>query len=171
MSNWLHDHVQEGQILRVAPPAGEFILNKESPRPVVLLSGGVGLTPMMSILEAIASQHPNVQVQYVHGTLNGATHAMKEQVRSLAQAHRNMTATTFYVEPRAEDRQGKDYDHAGLISVEWLQANTPLGEADFYLCGPRPFLRAFVSGLALAGVRSDRIHYEFFGPADELLAA
>ena len=55
--------------------------------------------------------------------------------------------------------------------MEWLQANTPLGDADFYLCGPRPFLRTFVSGLALAGVRSDRIHYEFFGPADELLAA
>ena len=58
-----------------------------------------------------------------------------------------------------------------LISVEWLEANTPLADADYYLCGPRPFLRAFVGGLAQAGVRSDRIHYEFFGPADELLAA
>jgi nitric oxide dioxygenase len=170
-SNWLHDHAQEGQVLKVAPPAGEFFLNEESPRPVVLLSGGVGLTPMMSMLETIASEHPNVQVQYVHGTLNGSTHAMKEHVRSLAQAHRNIVATTFYVEPRAEDRQGQDYDHAGLISVDWLQANTPLGDADFYLCGPRPFLRAFVSGLALAGVRSDRIHYEFFGPADDLIEA
>jgi nitric oxide dioxygenase len=170
-SNWLHDQGEVGRVLRVAPPAGEFFLNEESPRPVVLLSGGVGLTPMMSMLETIAGRRPDVAVHYVHGTLNGSTHAMKERVRFLARAHPNIHAATFYVEPRPEDRAGIDFDHAGLISVEWLEANTPLREADYYLCGPRPFLRAFVSGLALAGVRSDRIHYEFFGPADEILAA
>jgi nitric oxide dioxygenase len=170
-SIWLHDTTEVGQILKVAPPAGEFFLNEESPRPVVLLSGGVGLTPMMSMLETIAGQHPNVAVHYVHGTLNGSTHAMKDRVRFLAEAHPNIKASTFYVEPRPEDRQGTDFDHAGMISTDWLQSNTPLTEADYYLCGPRPFLRAFVGGLALAGVRSDRIHYEFFGPADEILAA
>lgn len=170
-SNWLHDHAEVGQILKVAPPAGEFFLNEASPRPVVLLSGGVGLTPMVSMLEAIASQPPTVPTHYVHGTLNGSTHAMKEHIRSLASASPKIKATTFYVDPRAEDRQGQDFDHKGLISVEWLAAHTPLAEADYYLCGPRPFLRAFVSGLALAGVQSNRIHYEFFGPADEILAA
>jgi len=170
-SNWLHDHVEEGRILKVAPPAGEFVLNRESPRPVVLLSGGVGLTPMMSMLEAVAEQGSNVPVHYVHGTLDGSTHAMKDHVRALAGAHPNIKATTFYVEPRPQDRRGEDFDEPGLISVEWLEANTPLADADYYLCGPRPFLRAFVGGLAQAGVRSDRIHYEFFGPADELLAA
>jgi nitric oxide dioxygenase len=158
-------------VLKVAPAAGEFFLNEESPRPVVLLSGGVGLTPMMSMLETIATRYPNKAVHYVHGTLNGSTHAMKDRVRSLAQAYPNIKATTFYVEPRPEDRQGEDFDHVGLITIDWLQANTPLGEAGYYLCGPRPFLRAFVGGLALAGVRSNRIHYEFFGPADEILAA
>jgi nitric oxide dioxygenase len=106
-----------------------------------------------------------------HGTLNGSTHAMKDHVRSLAAAHPNIRASTFYVEPRPEDRLGHDFDHEGLITMEWLQANTPLDEAGYYLCGPRPFLRAFVGGLALAGVRSNRIHYEFFGPADEILSA
>jgi len=170
-SSWLHEQTEVGAILKVAPPAGEFFLNEESPRPVVLLSGGVGLTPMMSMLETIAARHPNKATQYVHGTLNGATHAMKDRVRSLAEAHPNIRATTFYVEPRPEDRLGDDYDHEGLITVDWLKANTPLAEAGYYLCGPRPFLRAFVGGLALAGVRSNRIHYEFFGPADEILAA
>jgi nitric oxide dioxygenase len=170
-SAWLHDQADVGTALKVAPPAGEFFLNEESPRPVVLLSGGVGLTPMMSMLETIANRHPHVAVHYVHGTLNGATHAMKNRVRFLAEAHPNIQATTFYVEPRPEDRQGEDFNHQGLISVEWLNAHTPVGGADYYLCGPRPFLRTFVSGLALAGVRSDRIHYEFFGPADEILAA
>jgi nitric oxide dioxygenase len=158
-------------VLKVAPPAGEFFLNEESPRPVVLLSGGVGLTPMMSMLETIAARYPGKSTHYVHGTLNGATHAMKERVNSLVEAYPNIKATTFYVEPRPEDRLGTDYDHEGLITVDWLQANTPLDEAGYYLCGPRPFLRAFVGGLALAGVRSNRIHYEFFGPADEILAA
>jgi len=170
-SRWLHDEADVGQVLKVAPPAGEFFLNEESPRPVVLLSGGVGLTPMMSMLETIAARYPNKQTHYVHGTLNGSTHAMKDRVRSLADAHPNIKATTFYVDPRPGDRLGDDYDHEGLITVDWLRANTPLNEAGYYLCGPRPFLRAFVGGLALAGVRSNRIHYEFFGPADEILAA
>jgi nitric oxide dioxygenase len=170
-SGWLHDKTEVGGVLKVAPPAGEFFLNEESPRPVVLLSGGVGLTPMMSMLETIAARYPGKSTHYVHGTLNGATHAMKERVNSLVEAYPNIKATTFYVEPRPEDRLGTDYDHEGLITVDWLQANTPLDEAGYYLCGPRPFLRAFVGGLALAGVRSNRIHYEFFGPADEILAA
>ncbi|MFL5022712.1 MAG: NO-inducible flavohemoprotein [Microvirga sp.] len=170
-STWLHDQTEVGQVLKVAPPAGEFFLNEESPRPVVLLSGGVGLTPMISMLDTIAARYPNKSVHYVHGTLNGSTHAMKDRVRALAAAYPNIKATTFYVEPRPEDRQGDDYDQYGLITIDWLQANTPLDEAGYYLCGPRPFLRAFVGGLALAGVRSNRIHYEFFGPADEILAA
>ncbi len=64
----------------MAPPAGEFFLNEESPRPVVLLSGGVGLTPMISMLETIAARYPNKAVHYVHGTLNGSTHAMRDRV-------------------------------------------------------------------------------------------
>lgn len=170
-SSWLHDRIEVGHVLKVAPPAGEFFLNEESPRPVVLLSGGVGLTPMMSMLETIAARHPSKATYYVHGTLNGSTHAMKDRVHSLAEAYPNIEAATFYVEPRPEDQRGHDYDHEGLITMEWLQANTPLEEAGYYLCGPKPFLRAFVSGLALAGVRSNRIHYEFFGPADEILTA
>jgi nitric oxide dioxygenase len=93
-STWLHDKTEVGTILKVAPPAGEFFLNEESPRPVVLLSGGVGLTPMMSMLETIAARYPNKSVHYVHGTLNGSTHAMRDPVRSLAAAYPNIKATT-----------------------------------------------------------------------------
>lgn len=85
--------------------------------------------------------------------------------------HADCTRTIFYQSPRAADVAGRDYDVAGLIDVDWLLANTPTDIADYYLCGPRSFLRALVSALSLSGVASDRIHYEFFGPADELLAA
>ena len=171
-SNWLHDQAEARHgpaRWRRRPASSSSTRSRRGP--VVLLSGGVGLTPMMSMLETIAARYPNKATHYVHGTLNGSTHAMKDRVRSLAEAHANIRATTFYVEPRPEDRQGEDFDHVGLITVDWLRANTPLEEAGYYLCGPRPFLRAFVGGLALAGVRSNRIHYEFFGPADEILAA
>ncbi|WP_119681441.1 NO-inducible flavohemoprotein [Indioceanicola profundi] len=171
-SNWLHDRIQPGDKLRVAPPAGEFFLDYPIARPVVLLSGGVGLTPMVSMLEALVERRLEVPVYYIHGTQDGSTHAMGPLVRSLtAQAPGVTTAVTFYAEPRPEDRLWQDYDRAGLITVEWLAANTPVGEADFFLCGPRPFLRTFVGGLSQVGVPSHRIHYEYFGPADELMAA
>ena len=83
---------------------------------------------------------------------------------------RTRTAT-FYEKPRPEGRRGEDHDEEGLISVERLERNTPMQEADYFLCGPRGFLRSFVGGLARTGVAFDRIHHEFFRPADELLAA
>lgn len=169
-SGWLHDHVRPGTVLKVSPPAGEFFLDAQPARPVVLLSGGVGLTPMVAMLEATAADCPDLPVHYVHGTLDGSTHAMHAHVRALTGGS-NRKSTVFYEIPRAEDMAGRDYDVAGRIDADWLRSNTPVREAAYYLCGPRPFLRAFVSALSLAGVPADRIHYEFFGPADELLAA
>lgn len=170
-SAWLHDGVQAGAVLKVAPPAGEFFLPGHPERPVVLLSGGVGLTPMVAMFETIAEQHPQLAVHYVHGTHDRETHAMRAHVRSLADGRPNFIVRDFHQTPLADEVPGQDYDQAGLITDEWLLANTPVNDADYYICGPRPFLRAAVSALSLAGVASDRIHYEFFGPADELLAA
>jgi nitric oxide dioxygenase len=172
VSGWLHQSVEPGTILKVAPPAGEFFLRQAQVRPVVLVSGGVGLTPLMSMLETIAEQRPGLAAYYVHGTQDGATHAMSQRVRTLAAGSGgSIRASIFYEQPRPEDRRGQDYDESGLIGIDWLQRNTPMGEADYFLCGPKPFLRALVGGLARAGVAADRIHHEFFGPADELLAA
>ncbi|MDZ5451312.1 NO-inducible flavohemoprotein [Labrys sp. ZIDIC5] len=170
-SGWLHDHAAAGTILKVAAPAGEFFLADRPERPVVLLSGGVGLTPMVAMLEALVAAGSNVPVHYIHGTHNRQTHAMREHVRALASRGKAVRVTDFHQTPLADETAGRDYDRAGLITDNWLIANTPASEADYYICGPRPFLRAAVSALSLAGVRSDRIHYEFFGPADELLAA
>lgn len=171
VSNWLHDAVEVGTTLKVSVPAGEFFLAEKPERAVVLLSGGVGLTPMMSMLETAVNENTAVPVHYIHGALNGSTHAMGAHVRQLAAQAANVTATTFYVEPRGQDVQGRDYDEQGLITGDWLCEHVPVAGADFYLCGPKPFLRAFVGELTLAGVPADRIHYEFFGPADELIAA
>lgn len=170
-SNWLHDQAGPGARLRIAPPAGDFFLNEASDGPVVLLSGGVGLTPMMSMLESIVQSGSGRPVWYVHGARDRRIHAMGAHARELATQGRNVTVRTYYEAPEAGDVAGRDYDEAGFISVDWLARHTPVTEAVFYLCGPRPFLRAYVSGLARKGAPLQRIRYEFFGPADELLAA
>ena len=92
---------------------------------------------------------------------------MGEHVRELAGRARNVTVSTFYNEPNGD---AGHYDERGLINADWLARNTPIEEAVYYLCGPRPFLRAMVGGLARKGVVLGNIRYEFFGPADELLA-
>jgi nitric oxide dioxygenase len=96
---------------------------------------------------------------------------MGAHVRELTASHHGSQATTFHELPRMEDVQGRDHDHAGLITGDWLAEHTPLEGAQYFLCGPRPFLRNFVSTPYRQGVPGTRSQYEFFGPADELLAA
>jgi nitric oxide dioxygenase len=170
-SNWLHDHAGPGTVLKAAPPAGEFFLNEKEDNPVVLLSGGVGLTPVLSMLEQIVHSGSDRPTWYIHGAENGRVHAMREHVRELASRAPNVTVRTLYNVPEPRDEPGRHYDQRGLISAEWLARNTPIDEAVYYLCGPRPFLRAMVGGLARNGAQLRNIRYEFFGPADELLAA
>lgn len=170
-SGWLHDEAKPGTVLKVAAPAGEFFLGEHVERPVVLLSGGVGLTPMVAMLEALVDNGAAVPVLYIHGTHDRETHAMRDHVRLLGAKGKAVHVTDFHQSPLAGEVQGQDYDAAGIITDEWLVENTPVAEADYYICGPRPFLRHAVSTLSLAGVPASRIHYEFFGPADELLAA
>jgi nitric oxide dioxygenase len=171
VSNWLHDEAGPGTVFKVAPPAGEFFFNEKEDNPAVLLSGGVGLTPMVSILEHVVRSGSGRPIWYVHGAENGRVHAMGAHVHDLAAQARNVTMRTFYNVPDPGDQAGRDYDERGLITIDWLARNTPIEEAMYYLCGPRPFLRGIVGGLARTGVPLNCIRYEFFGPADELLAA
>ncbi|OHT19381.1 NO-inducible flavohemoprotein [Edaphosphingomonas haloaromaticamans] len=171
VSGWLHEQATVGTVLKVAAPAGEFFLDGKPERPVVLLSGGVGLTPMVAMLEALVAQGCEAPVHYIHGTHDRDTHAMRNHVREQAANGQAITVTDFHQAPLGDEVEGRDYDVAGIITDEWLVASTPVAEADYFICGPRPFLRHAVSALSLAGVPASRIHYEFFGPADELLAA
>lgn len=171
VSKHLHDHVDEGDVIDVAPPTGDFHLPERLERPVVLLSGGVGLTPMVGMFETIVNSGIDLPVHYVHGAQDGRVHAMGDHVRSLADGRPHLKTTIFYEAPHTQDERGVHFDHGGHITIDWLAANTPIKNADFYLCGPKPFLAAFVSGLSKVGVPKERIHFEFFGPADDLAAA
>lgn len=168
-SGWMHSEVKPGTVLKVGAPAGDFFLEGEPKRPLVLLSGGVGLTPMVSMLETVAANGWEADVHFVHGTQDGTTHALGEHVRAVAAEHPNAQVSFFYENPRVEDSAA--FDQKGRITKDWLAANTSVADADYYICGPKPFMRAMVKALGELGVEQSRIHYEFFGPADELLAA
>ncbi len=164
VSRWLHDTASQGAPVKIAPPSGIFVLPEAQQRPLVLVSGGVGLTPMVSMLEAIVARSPQIETHYVHSTADRSTHAFADHVRDLTKGRKNMFVTTFY--SRAEETS--DAGLPGRIDAAWLAVNTPILEADYYVCGPTPFMRAIIGGLVNRGVPQDRVHYEFFGAAEDL---
>jgi len=167
-SNYFHDHVEPGTKLCVRAPRGKFHLDPVDDAPVVLLSGGVGLTPMISMLNAIVVAGSKRAVWFIHGTRNGREHAMGEHVRQVAAAHDNVRAHIVYSRPGPDDVRGRDYDSAGHVSVELLRQLVSGNDFDCYLCGPTPFMKSLYNGLLAWGVPETCIHYEFFGPAKAL---
>jgi len=167
-SNYFHDRVTPGTELCVRAPRGDFWLDPQDDTPVVLLSGGVGLTPMISMLNAIVAKHSGRPVWFIHGVRHGGEHAMGAHVRHLAAQHDNVHVHIHYSEPRSEDVEGRDYEGSGHVSLTVLQDMLPPAAYDFYLCGPPPFMKSLYRGLLDWGVPETRIHYEFFGPATVL---
>jgi len=167
-SNYFHDRVEVGTKLRVGAPRGKFHLDPEGDRAVVLLSGGVGLTPMISMLNTIAQSGARRPVWFIHGTRSGREHAMGAQVRRLAEVHENVHVHIRYSEPEPADIQGRDYDSEGRVDIALLKRLLPFDDYDFFLCGPPPFMKSLYCGLLSLDVSEARIHYEFFGPASVL---
>lgn len=163
VSNLLHDRYDEGDILDVAPPQGEFTLDVEGTNPIVLISGGVGLTPMMSMLNTVAARRDGRQVRFIHGCREGSVHAMREHLSSLTGRLPNVRSKVFYERVGPADRQGVDYHHAGRIDLHAIRDDVLLDDADYYLCGPVPFMQAQRQALRDLGVAPERIHAEVFG--------
>lgn len=168
-SNHLHDHIHVGDILSAAGPMGDFVLAEDSERPVVLFSGGVGLTPMMSMLHRLVASSRR-RVFFIHACENGKAHAFADEVLALAAQREGVSVHFCYREPTAADRASNRFHSEGLIGREQVQALLPLDDYDFYLCGPSPFMQANWRLLRDLGVDKQRIHYEFFGPATVLEA-
>jgi ferredoxin-NADP reductase len=168
-SNHLHDHIHVGDILSAAGPMGDFVLAEDSERPVVLFSGGVGLTPMMCMLHRLVASSRR-RVFFIHACENGKAHAFADEVLALAAQREGVSVHFCYREPTAADRESNRFHSEGLIGREQVQALLPLDDYDFYLCGPSPFMQANWRLLRDLGVDKQRIHYEFFGPATVLEA-
>ncbi|MDH3258832.1 MAG: 2Fe-2S iron-sulfur cluster-binding protein, partial [Deltaproteobacteria bacterium] len=142
-----------------------FFIDPREETPVVLISGGVGLTPTISMLNAVVTSGKKRPVWFVHGTRNGIHHAMRKHMREMAAENDNVTAHICYSRPRSEDLQGRDYDSIGHVTVDLLKKLLPGKDMDFYLCAPPPFLQSLMKDLQVWGVPKERIRFELFGPA------
>lgn len=170
VSTYLHEQVGEGALVWLSAPAGDFVLDQNDTRPVVLISGGVGLTPLVSMLHTLKA-NPTRPVTFIHAAHNGNVHAMKEQLEAVAHEHPHISVYWSYTNPTERDRVNHVYDHEGRIDLDWLQEVVPTKDASFYFCGPVGFMKAVNGMLQQWQVASEDIHYEFFGPAASMEGA
>lgn len=162
VSRFLHVDSHEGSVIAAHRPSGDFVA-PFSDGSLVLVSAGVGLTPMLSALWANVGRQ-NRDVWYVHSTRNSATHAFRDEVNGLVQANPKLRKLVSYTQPEATDRPGLDYDRQGRINAEDLLALGAGPEAHYLLCGPTTFQASIQRGLEASGVPANQIHQETFGP-------
>ncbi|GGB67424.1 pyridoxamine 5'-phosphate oxidase family protein [Shewanella inventionis] len=162
-SRYLHDELKVGMQIITQPPSGDFnIPDKESP--LVLISAGVGLTPMVPMLHQISNEKR--QGWFIHGTQNSTSHAIREEIYQLIEHNDKLQQIIYYSEPDKNDVIGQDYDIKGRITAEDLIGICAEPSAHYLLCGPLTFIAELQRGLEAAGVSTDRIHFETFGSAN-----
>lgn len=164
-SSFIHDHVQEGSRLLVRAPSGHFHLMEDEPLPIVLIGGGIGITPMLSILNTVLENGINREIWLYYGVSNGNELIMKEHLRTLASTHNNFHLHVCYSAPNEKDIEGTDYQHNSRVTIPLLRTTLKLMRYQFYVCGPKPMMETLVPGLEDWGVDSGDIYYESFGPA------
>lgn len=168
VSTYVHEQLHEGDILPLSAPAGDFVLNESGNRPVVFLSGGVGVTPLMSMVNTLIQKQANRDITFIHAAQNGRMQAFQEHIDTLVNEHEHIRAFTCYEKPTDEDRKQALFAKEGYIDLAWLKQVVSTKEAEFYFCGPVPFMRAVKHALEDWGVQPKQLNFEFFGPAIEL---
>jgi ferredoxin-NADP reductase len=163
-SGYFHDHVAVGSQLQVRSPAGHFHIDRGD-APVVLIAGGIGITPMLSMLNWCLAEQPDREVWLFYGVRHGREMVMKSHLAALAAAQPNFHLRLCFSDPLPEDEAGRDYHHRGRVDVSLLRTQLPLKPYHFYICGPTPMMASLVSALEDWGVPDARIHFEAFGPA------
>ena len=160
----LHDQVAVGDVLEVGAPRGNFTLDVDAGAPVVLLSAGVGVTPVLAMLGALGGAATPRPIWWVHGARSGAEHAFAADARELRSRLPTARSQVLYSRPRRNDRRGRDYDEVGRIDLDTLLGLGVPRDAEFYLCGPSAFLRDLTAALLGWGVEPAHLHREVFGP-------
>lgn len=163
VSNLMHDGVTEGTVVHVSAPMGEFTLDRSKDTPVVLMSGGVGITPMASMLATLMAEKSARPVTFVHACRNAGVHAFRDWLHEVADGHPNFRRAVFYETVGANDRAGVDYDFEGRLDIGRVEEAVLAPNADYYLCGPVAFMREQREALVARGVDPQRIHTEIFG--------
>ncbi|GLB61237.1 NO-inducible flavohemoprotein [Cytobacillus sp. NCCP-133] len=167
VSNYIHNNLNEGDQIEISAPAGEFVL-EQTDKPVVLLSGGVGITPMLSMLHHLDASEISSETTFIHAALNGNVHAFADEVKEIEENNPLVKAYFCYDKPTDKDRKEKVFHKEGYVTSDWLQTIVSNKESQVYMCGPVPFMQAMYEALLEAGFKKENIRYEFFGPSLEL---
>ncbi|MBV9336420.1 MAG: 2Fe-2S iron-sulfur cluster binding domain-containing protein, partial [Solirubrobacterales bacterium] len=166
-SAYLHGRLAVGDQLDIAAPRGTFILDRTH-APVLLVSAGIGATPVLAMLQALAEEHSDREIWWLHSARNGREHSFAAEAQSLLASLPNVHTHVYYSRPDPTDLAGRDFDSVGRLTGALLAELTPPRDAQAYLCGPGPFMDEISAGLAALGIDASRIHTEPFGPAPGL---
>jgi uncharacterized protein len=169
-SNYFHDTVQVGTILKVKAPAGHFFIDSDPTVNVALIAGGIGITPMLSMLLWCIENQPTRSIHLYFGLRHGGEHPFKRELEQLASANPNFRLNVLYSQPLPGDVHGRDYQHTGRVDVDLLRRTLPHGRHQFYICGPAAMMESLLPALSAWGVAQDDIRFEAFGPASVQLA-
>ena len=164
VSPHLHDQLNEGDELLLTAPSGDFVLN-DNTRPLVLLSGGVGITPTLSMLKPALDS--GREVHFLHAALNSEHHAFRAQVQALKQQYSNLKVSYAYSNPLPQDA---DQAHGFFDAAKLDQLLPAERDLDVYFLGPKPFMRNCYQVLPALGVPAANLRYEFFGPLEDMSA-
>jgi ferredoxin-NADP reductase/MOSC domain-containing protein YiiM/ferredoxin len=167
VSGYLHGQLAVGDQLDIAAPRGAFILDGTH-APVLLISAGIGATPVLAMLHALAEEHSDREIWWLHGTRSRRDHSFAAEARSLLASLPNVSSHVYYSRPDPDDREGRDFDAAGRLTPSVLAELEPPRDAQAYLCGPTSFMEQISAGLAALGLDAAHIHTEPFGPAPGL---
>jgi ferredoxin-NADP reductase/ferredoxin len=166
-SGYLHTRLAVGDQLDIAAPRGTFILDRTQ-APVLLISVGIGATPVLAMLQALAEEHSDREIWWLHGARSGREHSFAAEAQALLASLPNVRPRVYYSRPGRDDLEGRDFDSAGHLTASLLAELEPPRDAEAYLCGPTPFMEEIGAGLAAMGIDASRIHTEPFGPAPGL---
>jgi ferredoxin-NADP reductase len=164
---YLREHVRVGDAVDVSSPRGSFIL-QPGERPVVLLSAGIGSTPVLAMLHALAAVRSTRQVLWLHAARDGQHHPFAAEVRRLMPALTHGRSYVCYSRPDSRDRMAEDFDGTGHLSRSVLNDVGVPREADFYLCGPTRFMADMKEALLAVGVAPERIRVELFNGSEPM---
>ncbi|MDX2226751.1 MAG: 2Fe-2S iron-sulfur cluster-binding protein, partial [Verrucomicrobiae bacterium] len=164
-SNFFHDHVNVGDLLNVRAPSGSFHLNPRGKNPVVLIGSGIGLTPVLSMLKAMADLGSKREVWFFYGVRNKGEAAMQKEMEAAIARLPNGQLRICHSQPHKESVQGTDYHFNQRVTMDLLKEALPHNRYDFYFCGPGPMMQNLAEGFEAWGIPPARIHFEEFGPS------
>jgi len=164
-SHYFHDRVQVGDTLELRAPGGHFHLDPKATEAVALIGAGIGITPLVAMLDAIILSSVKRDVYVLFGFRNGETQPFKEHLQKLASTHANLHLQVCYTAPLETDVLHHDYHHRGRVTFDRVRELVPSSQQRFYVCGPSSMMNELVPALCAWGVRDEHVHFEAFGPS------